>query len=226
MDDLGSGMPNAMTTSKDVNTPVKVVNPSSDKLLSPQAALSQVLRQDVTPHNHCHLLDLPAELRTYIYELAFSNSEGHLDKWAPLLKANKQIYNEAISIHYAYTPFHFSMGTLDRSFQIYSRLPRHYRHTIKHLNCDEPCWRFNAKGAARTLHCIQVRAEKEFGVPADFVQVVMRVPREIAGADAVIYTHDPEALAKSKGWMQVDWDSELRNLGPLRKLSPWMGKWK
>ena len=71
------------------------------------------------------------------------------------------------------------------------------------------------------LRQIQARAEEVFGqLPAEFIQVVMRAPGGTFGADTVIYTHDPEALAESKGWKQVHWDNEFQNLGPSRKINP------
>lgn len=158
-------------------------------------------------HNkHCYLLDLPVELRTLIYEYLFSDSEGSLSEWPPLLKVNKQIYKEGIAAHYAHTHFHFNLSTQDKAFQIYSKLPSPYKTSISHLYCDEPCWRFSAKGAASTIRQIHRQAEMELGpLPAGFIRAVMR-----ASGESPVYTDDPVALARRMRWQQIDWDGEFR----------------
>lgn len=152
------------------------------------------------PHR-CYLLEIPPELRASIYEFFFANLQSSLETMPPLLRVNKELYHEAISFHYAWTRFHFSIENVDQTFRMYAKLANRYKSSIKHLYCDDARCRFNAKGAAAMIRRTQKAAEMMSAeVPEDFIQGVIRAPIQANNAEDAICTIDPEGLATAKGW--------------------------
>lgn len=94
------------------------------------------------PSEPCTFLDLPPELRNYVYELAFSGTQASAHKgssYTPpsVLLVNKQVYHETIPIFYAVAKFYlwYSSNVVEYS----NAIKRHQNHITSFRVACEYC---------------------------------------------------------------------------------------
>jgi hypothetical protein len=167
----------------------------------------------VQQHGRLSFLGLPAELRLHIYTLLFSSASQAIGRLPGLLYTSKQIHAEAILLYYQMATFTFWIESFPRTLTMYYKLPKRYRNAIPHLRYPT-VYPGYATATAVTIPLLQaqrIAEARSIVLPPDFLQVGVRRLRGGINEGEVVWTSDPEALAKE--WAEARAVAETTHFG-------------